>query len=39
MEYFYPKTSKYVNDEASSHTNIHIDLYYRTVYDRIKTFY
>lgn len=37
MEYFYPKTSKYVIDEASSHTNIHTDLYYRTVYDRLSS--
>jgi hypothetical protein len=32
---FLPKNAKYVIDESSSHANIHTDIYYRTVYERL----
>jgi hypothetical protein len=33
---FLPKNSKYLIDEASSHANIHTNVYYEAVYDRLK---
>jgi hypothetical protein len=32
---FLPKNSKYIIDEASPHANIHTDIYYRTVYNKL----
>lgn len=33
---FLPKNSKYVIDEATSHANVHTNVYYETVYRRLE---
>jgi hypothetical protein len=33
---FLPKNAKYIIDESSSHANIHTDVYYQTVYARLR---